>query len=47
MYTRREIKKQQFKCWFDQFITNLNQEDGEGKVGDRKDRKRQELCKAG
>ena len=33
MYTRREIKKQQFKCWSDQFITNLNQEDGEGEDG--------------
>ena len=21
MFTRREIKKQQFKCWSDQFIT--------------------------
>ena len=30
MYTRSEIKKQRFKCWSDQFITNLNQEDGEG-----------------
>ena len=30
MYTWREIKKQWFKCWSDQFITNLNQEDGEG-----------------
>ena len=24
MYARREIKKQQFKCWSDQFITNVN-----------------------
>ena len=39
MYTQHEIKKQWFKCWSDQFITNLNQGDGEGKVGDRKDRK--------
>ena len=30
MYTRREIKKQRFKCWSDQFITNLNQGDGGG-----------------
>ena len=34
MYTWREIKKQQFKCWSDQFITNLNQGDGEGEDGD-------------
>ena len=26
-----DIKKQWFKCWSDQFITNLNQGDGEGK----------------
>ena len=30
MYTWREIKKQRFKCWSDQFITNLNQGHGEG-----------------
>ena len=24
MYARREIKKQRFKCWSDQFITNVN-----------------------
>ena len=29
MYTRREIKKQRFKCWSDQFITNVNKGDGE------------------
>ena len=29
MYARREIKKQRFKCWSDQFITNLNKGDGE------------------
>ncbi len=33
MYTLQEIKKQQFKWWSDQFITNLNQEDGEGEDG--------------
>jgi len=38
MYTWREIKKQ-FKCWSDQFNTNLNQGDGEEKADDRKDRK--------
>ena len=27
MYTRREIKKQWFKCWSDQFITNVNKGD--------------------
>ena len=30
MYARHEIKKQRFKCWSDQFITTLNQENGEG-----------------
>jgi len=51
MYTRQEIKKQRFKCWSAQFITNLNKGygesedtitnwgDGEGKASDRKDRK--------
>ena len=29
MYTRREIKKQWFKCWSDQFITNVNKGDEE------------------
>ena len=29
MYTRREIKKQQSRCWSDQFITNVNKGDGE------------------
>ena len=24
MYARCEIKKQRFKCWSDQFITNVN-----------------------
>ena len=24
MYARREIKKQRFKCWSDQCITNVN-----------------------
>ena len=33
MYTWCEIKKQWFKCWSVQLITNLNQEDGEGKDG--------------
>ena len=33
MYTQREVKKQQFKCWSNQFITNLNKGDGEGEVG--------------
>ena len=61
MYARHEIKKQRFKCWSDQFITNVNKKDGErggrtllrigvmgkGKASDRKDRKRQELRKAG
>ena len=40
MYTRREIKKQWFKYWSDQFITNPSlQGDGEEEKGDRKDRK--------
>ena len=29
MYARREIKKQWFKCWSDQFITNVNKGDEE------------------
>ena len=29
MYARREIKKQRFKCWSDQFIINVNKRDGE------------------
>ena len=29
MYARREIKKQRFKCWSDQFITNVNKGDEE------------------
>ena len=29
MYTRREIKKQRFKRWSDQFITNVNKGDEE------------------
>ena len=29
MYTRREIKKQQFKYWSDQFIANVNKADEE------------------
>ena len=33
MYIWREIKKQQFKCWSDQFITNLNKGDGEREDG--------------
>ena len=33
MYIQHEIKKQWFKCWFNQFITNLNQEDGKGEDG--------------
>ena len=59
MYARPEIKKQRFKCWSDQFITNVNKGDEErggwtllwivvmGKASDRKDRKKQELHKAG
>ena len=31
MYARREIKKQRFKCWSDQFITNVNEGDEERK----------------
>ena len=30
MYARPEIKKQRFKCWSDQFITNVNKGEGEG-----------------
>ena len=33
MYTRCEIKKQRFKCWSDQFTTNVNQ--GDGRKGGR------------
>ena len=33
MYTRREIKKQRSRCWSNQFITNLNNGDGEGEDG--------------
>ena len=29
MYTWREIKRQRFKCWSDQFITNVNKGDEE------------------
>ena len=29
MYTQHEIKKQRFKCWSDQFITNVNKGDEE------------------
>ena len=29
MYARREIKKQRFKCWSDQFITNVSKGDEE------------------
>ena len=29
MYARHEIKKQRFKCWSDQFITNVNKGDEE------------------
>ena len=29
MYARREIKNQRFKCWSDQFITNVNKGDEE------------------
>jgi len=29
MYARHEIKKQRFKCWSDQFITNINKGDEE------------------
>ena len=29
MYARREIKKQRFKCWSDQFITSVNKGDEE------------------
>ena len=61
MYARREIKKQRFKCWSDQFITNVNKGDeerggwtllwigvmGKGRRATGKDRKKQELRKAG
>ena len=33
MNTRCEIKKQQFKCWSDQFITNPNQSGRWGREG--------------
>ena len=33
MYARREIKKQQFKCWSDQFITMLIREMKKGEDG--------------
>ena len=33
MDTWCEIKKQWFKCWSNQYITNLNKEDGEGEDG--------------
>jgi len=33
MYTQREIKKHQSRCWSDQFATNLNKGDGEGEDG--------------
>jgi len=33
MYAWREIKKQWFKCWSDQFITNVNK--GEEERGGR------------
>jgi len=29
VYAQREIKKQRFKCWSDQFITNVNNGDEE------------------
>ena len=29
MYARHEFKKQRFKCWFDQFITNVIKGDEE------------------
>jgi len=29
MHTWREIKKQQSRCWSDQFITNVSKGDGE------------------
>ena len=29
MYTQCEIKKQRFKCWSNQFITNVNKGDEE------------------
>ena len=29
MYARRETKKQQFKCWSNQFISNVNKRDEE------------------
>ena len=33
MFARREIKKQRFKCWSDQFITNLtNLNKGKGRM---------------
>ena len=57
MYTQCEIRKQRSRCWSDQFITNLNQEGGEGKDGRfrmmgkgrqaiEKIGKKQEFCKA-
>lgn len=30
MYPQREIKEQWYRCWSYQFITNLDEEDGEG-----------------
>ena len=33
MKQRHEIKKQRFRCWSDQFITNINKGDGEGEDG--------------
>ena len=33
MYSWYEIKKQWFKCWSDQVITNLNQGDGDRENG--------------
>ena len=29
MFARHEVKKQRFKCWSNQFITNVNKGDGE------------------
>ena len=29
MYAQREIKKQRFECWSNQFITNVNKGDEE------------------
>ena len=47
LYTRREIKKQRFKCWSDQFIIILIRETGKGRRAIEKRGKKQELREAG